>query len=66
MSKDKNEKIVIQEKLKELIKLAKEIGTLSEKYVKENDEYVMYMIFTENSDEMNMLNRFAETYEINE
>lgn len=66
MNKDKNEKIVIQGKLKELIKLAKEIGTLSEKYVKENDEYVMYMIFTENSDEMNMLNKFAETYEIYE
>lgn len=66
MNEDKNEKIVIQGKLKELIKLAKEIGTLSEKYVKENDEYVMYMIFTENSDEMNMLNKFAETYEIYE
>ena len=47
MSKEKNEKKIIQEKLKELIKLAKEIGTLSEKYVKENDEYADYMLFHE-------------------
>lgn len=66
MSKEKNEKEIIQEKLKELIKLAKEIGTLSEKYVKENDEYSMYMMFTENSGEMKMLQKFAETYEISE
>lgn len=66
MSKKENEKKVIQEKLKELIKLAKEIGTLSEKYVKENDEYADYMLFHENSSEMKMLNTLSEKYEINE
>ena len=66
MSKEKNEKEIIQEKLKEVIKLAREIGTLSEKYVQENNEYSMYMIFNENSSEMKMLQKFAETYEISE
>lgn len=63
MSEEKNVKAVIQTKLKEIIKLAKEIGTLSEK----NYDYDnVQMIFNEHSDEMKMLRRFAKMYEMDE
>ena len=64
MKKVNNDKLIIQEKLKEIIKLAKEVGRLSENYTRKNQLEPSYIIFNESSNEMKMLKELLETYEI--
>ncbi len=64
MKKVNNDKLIIQEKLKEIMKLAKEVGRLSENYTRKNQLEPSYIIFNESSNEMKMLKELLETYEI--
>lgn len=56
----------IKSKLKEMMKLAKEIGVLSETYTRKNQLEPAYEIFNKYSDEMKILKSILETYGIAE
>lgn len=46
------------------MKLAKEVGVLSEDYARKNQLEPIYIVFNESGDEMKMLKGLLETYGI--
>ncbi len=60
------DKIIIQEKLKDIMKLAKEVGVLSENYATKHQLEPIYIVFNESGDEMKILKGLLETYGIAE